>query len=205
VRVDGIALDARTLNDPIDVEPGHRVVETRLGDRTGHAEVEAQPGVVVAADVFVAAPAAIPASTPGPVSGDSTSSKGSPRPFWTARRAAGAVVAAAGAVSFGLGMAFLEVALRDQDRGRAAASGLGPSSCIGDAQPAACAALSNATSAQWQDAHVSQALVGISAVGVALGAGLFFWPEKSPAHGSAIFQPMVGPSFAGASLAGAFQ
>jgi tetratricopeptide (TPR) repeat protein len=209
VRIDGVVLDGPVLNDPIDVEAGHRVIETRLGDRTGRVEVEAKPGVVVAADVFVAAaastPATIPVGVPDPASGDSRSSRGLLRPFWTARRAGGTVVAAAGAVSFGLAMVFLEVALQDQGRARAAASGLGPSSCIGDAQPAACAALSNATSAQWQDAHVSQALVGTSAVAVALGAALFFWPEKAPAHGSAIFQPTVGPSFAGAALAGTFR
>jgi hypothetical protein len=114
VSIDGTAVDLSS--EPIDVLPGHHVVEAKLEDRRAQQEVDAPAGSVV--DVKVTVPprgsvlpsviAAASASPPPPVVAPAPAPM-SPEPsWWTGPRIAGVALGAAalGAGVTGLGFHF---------------------------------------------------------------------------------------------------
>jgi hypothetical protein len=202
--VEGVA----PLDQPIDVEPGAHLVEAHLGDGAGRAQVDAKAGVVVNAEVLVR-PASLPpaavarAEAPSVAPVDDHALEPRSPSFWSSRRIVGTVAVAAGLASVAVGAVYFGAAVRDENRATSAAAALGPSSCLGAAQPAACAAFNDATSAEWADGQTSRALVGIGAVAAVIGAALVFWPEKWHLRGISL-RPMGAPTVAGGSVAGSF-
>jgi hypothetical protein len=206
VRIEGIA----PLAQPVDVEPGAHVVEAHLGKRVGRAPVDAKAGIVVDADVFVT-PTWVPPAPTFSVQGPSvTPGYEAPAPlepqspsFWSSRRVVGAIAVAAGLASIAVGAVYFGAAVRDENRATAAAAGLGPSSCVGSAQPAACSALNDASSAEWTDGQTSRALIGLGAVAAVAGAAFVFWPERLHVRGISL-RAIAAPTVAGGSVAGSF-
>ncbi len=211
IAIDGQPVEGGApLDQPMDVEPGAHVVEAHLGDGVGRAQVDARPGVVVNADVLVtpvsvppAAMARADAPSVGPVSDHPVILEPQSSSFWISRRIVGTVAFAAGLASVAVGAVYFGAATRDENRATSAAAGLGPSSCLGAAQPAACAAFNDATSSEWTDGQTSRALIGIGAVAVVAGAALVLWPEKWRLRGISL-RPMGAPTVAGGSVAGSF-
>jgi hypothetical protein len=110
---------------------------------------------------------------------------------------------AAGLASIAVGAVYFGAAVRDENRATAAAAGLGPSSCVGSAQPAACSALNDASSAEWTDGQTSRALIGLGAVAAVAGAAFVFWPERLHVRGISL-RAIAAPTVAGGSVAGSF-
>jgi hypothetical protein len=191
VRMDAMPVEGNApLAGPVDVEPGVRVVETRLGELSGRVEVEAKEGVVVEADAFVVHPA--PTSAPSvtrielspPVRNQPLPSPGigTPRPpdsFWNTRRAVGVGMAGAGVVSMVVGSVFFASASRDESRATAAALGLGPFGCAGEMRPAACSAQDTAVSAERADGTISRVAMGLGIASIVVGTTAILWPSTS--------------------------
>jgi len=212
VTIDGVRMElVAPLAGPVDVEPGVRSVQARLGDRIGYSDVEAKPGVVVSASVFVSPQAVEPASSAsGSTAMASEPQRERPRElgptspsFWNTRRVAGAAVAGAGAVSLGVGVVFFAEALSQESRASSAAVGLGPSSCIGPSPSAACATLSDAISAQRTDAMASRVLLSVGAVAAVAGAAMLLWPESARSPTVAVV-PIVSSVGNGVRVEGRF-
>jgi tetratricopeptide (TPR) repeat protein len=208
VLVDGARVDGTApLGDPLDVEPGVRVVETRLGDRVARSEVDAKPGVVVKADVRVGPALGPPASavpTPTEAPRDRDGSEGwTPHSFWNTRRGLGAALTGVGVASLAVGVGFFVEAVSQEDRASSAAAGLGPSSCSAPAPPASCATLTDALSAQRTDAVVSRVLIGVGIVGALAGGAMLLWPEPVRTHGVAVL-PLIHPSGSEIAVEGKF-
>jgi hypothetical protein len=212
VTVDGVRMELTApLIEPVDVEPGVRGVQARLGDRIGYSDVEAKPGVVVSANVFVSPQAVQPSSS---ATGSTATASGPERErpreavltsasFWNTRRVVGAAAASAGAVSLGVGVFFFAGALSQENRVSSAAAGLGPSSCSGPSPSAACATLSDAMSAQRTDAVASRVLLTVGAVGAVAGAAMLLWPSSAPSHTVAVV-PVVSSVGNGIRVEGSF-
>jgi tetratricopeptide (TPR) repeat protein len=210
VAIDGVRIEGLApLAQPVDVEPGPHIVEAHLDDGIGRAQVDAEAAVVVDADVFVTvasvpqaplaplqAPAVAPYEASAPLEPRSPS-------FWSSRRIVGTIAVAAGLASIAVGAVYFGAAIRDENRATAAAAGLGPSSCVGSAQPAACSALNDASSAEWTDGQTSRALIGLGAVAAVAGAALVFWPERLHVRGISL-RATAAPTVAGGSVAGSF-
>ncbi len=190
VQVDGRPIDgAAPFADPIDVEPGVRVVETRLGALSGRAEVDAKAGVVVEANAFVAraspAPSMMstlsspPAAPPTPGAAALPADTPSSGTFWNPRRLVGVGVAGAGVVSLVVGGVFFAVASSDEHRATAAASGLGPSGCSGASRPPACSSQDMAVASERTDGTISRVAIGAGIAAVVAGAMVAVWPSAS--------------------------
>jgi len=173
LQIDGRPIDgAAPFAEPLDVEPGVRVVETRLGALSGRVEIDAKAGVVVGVNAFVARPASAPsmvshvssrpAEPPPPprpvaVSPAPPSSSGA---FWNPRRLAGVSVAGAGVVSLIVGGAFFALASSDERRATAAAAGLGRSGCSGLSRVSVCSAQDMAIASERTDGTISRVAIG---------------------------------------------
>ncbi len=219
VWIDGVLADGEApWAAPLDVAPGARTVEARLRDRSGHLEVEAKPGTVVAVDVPLALSAASvplapnarqsatsmgiapPAShSPAMTSGE-VRSEG--RSFWNARMIGGVVGAGAGLAALALGAFFFAQATGDEHAATSAARGLGPSACGGQEQPSGCFELRDALAAQKTDAAASRLLVGLGAASTVAGAAMILWPSPSPSAWAV--RPVLGPTEARLDLEGRF-
>ena len=190
LQIDGRPIDgAAPFSEPLDVEPGVRVVETRLGALSGRAEVDAKAGVVVEVNAFVARPASAPSMVsdvssrpaeppaPGPValSPDPASSGA----FWNPRRLAGVSVAGVGVVSLIVGGAFFALASSDERRATAAAAGLGPSGCSGPSRASACSVQDMAIASERTDGTVSRVAIGAGIAAIVVGAVVAAWPAVS--------------------------
>ncbi len=213
VQIDGTAIEGTApFADPIDVEPGVRVVETRVEDRSGRVEVDAKAGVVVEANAFVAHPSPTPAMTsavPSPTAPPSAVSPAAPAPdgpaageFWSPRRIVGASVLGAGAASVIVGGVFFALASSDEHRATAAAAGLGPSDCSGVSPAAACAAQDTAVASERTDGTISRIAIGAGIAAVVVGAVVAMWPSAST-RATAIV-PTVNQDGASLAIGGAF-
>jgi hypothetical protein len=195
VRVDQAPIERLApLADPVDVEPGPHLIETRLGDWSGRVEVDAKPGGVTEARAFVVHPA-LPAAAPGmptdlrpqaqAVLIDSPARTNSDAvavgPFWNTQRAVGVGIAGAGVASLVVGGVFYALASRDENRATSAAPpGLGPSGCAGSSRPSACVSQDMALSAERSDGAISRVAMGIGLGAVLLGGVIFAWPSSKP-------------------------
>ncbi len=150
VAVDGVMVEgAAPFDGPLDVLPGSRRIEARLGAQVAQAEVDAPPGQVVQMDLPVAAPRPEPPAPPSALEARTSATReqvgaqpsGEPlrtATWWTAPHAGAVGLAGAGAVGLALGLYFdarssgaasdaggLRSALAGQCMGPAVASGCG--------------------------------------------------------------------------------
>jgi hypothetical protein len=185
------------LGDPVDVTPGHHVVEVR-GDDALHVEAEAPAGALTRLAFAVApapraeAPLADPnpgviwsepesPTPPEPAAPAAESPAPPPAPsFWTPARSWGVAVGALGVAAGGAAVTFAVLAHQDADRASALASALGPSGC---SQSAAlgCADLASARSDQSRDHALNLVFVGVGAAALASAVTLVLWPSGSRA------------------------
>src|ERR1019366_4661055 len=188
VAVDGVVVDGPTPCDPLDVLPGRRRVEARLGTEVARAEVDARPGQVVHVDLPVATPPAPPeASSALSASTSATREQAGARPtgdpsrtttWWSAPHIGAVGLAAAGAVGLGLGLYF-------DVRSNGAASEAGSlrsalaGHCMGLAVAPECAVLRDKIA----EVHTDETLAD-----VAFAAG------ATAAVGAAVVLALVGPS-----------
>jgi hypothetical protein len=190
LQIDGKPIDgAAPFAEPLDVEPGVRVVETRLGSLSVRAEVDAKAGVVVEVNAFVAHPvpaasmasdvSSRPAEPPPPGPAALSPAPPSSGVFWNPRRLAGASVAGAGVVSLIVGGGFFALASSDEHRATAAAAGLGPSGCSGPSRASACSAQDMAVASERTDGTISRVAIGAGIAAVVAGAVLAVWPSAS--------------------------
>ena len=213
VTVDGQAL-ASVPKDPVDVMPGHHVVEARVGPRSTKRDVETTAGAVQEADIYVEGPAsAAPASAPvarsaAPAPSDRPTVHDLAMPpatpeqssFWNARRGVGVAVAGAGLVALGLSVFFDSQASSSQSQ--AVGTRLGPSDCFGSMPAPGCSSLSDAYSSQNTNATLSYLFLGVGIVGVVSGAALLLWPTSKSSSSSASLVPLVSPFGGGLQLRG---
>ena len=213
VQIDGAAIEGTApFAHPIDAEPGSRVVETRVGDRSGRVEVDAKAGVVVEANAFVAPPSPAPIMTstvPSPPVPPTAVSPAAPAPdrpaageFWNPRRIVGASVLGAGAASLIVGAVFFALASSDEHRATAVAAGLGPSGCSAPSPAAACAAQDMAVSSERTDGTISRVAIGAGIAAVVVGAVVAMWP--SAATRDVAIAPTVNPNGASLAIGGRF-
>ncbi len=213
LQIDGRPIDgAAPFAEPLDVEPGVRVVETRLGPLSGRAEVDAKAGVVVEVNALVARPASAPpmvsevssrpAEPPPPGPAAPSPDQPSSGAFWNPRRLAGVSVAGAGVVSLILGGGFFALAASDERRAMAAASGLGPSGCSGPSRPPACSAQDMAVASERTDGTISRVAIGAGIAAVVAGAVMAVWPSASTRD--VAIAPVIHSNGGGLALQGEF-
>lgn len=197
------------LATPIDVPPGHHVLET-----SGPEKLRVEADVVAGSTVrvnFIPAPRPAPTprlasptapmpDAPSPPAADQLS----PSPatsFWTGRRLWGASVAGAGAVSLLVSGVF---AVKSHDAATSAA-GLRASNTTCGSSPSGgiCTALNNAYNTQNSDATVSQVFLAAGLVAVVTGATLFLWPTSpTPSGARTAIDPFMMPHGGGFQLRG---
>lgn len=214
IAIDGVLAEgAAPFDGPLDVLPGSRHVEARLGTNVANADVEALPGQVVQVDLPVSSRAepsapsfALDASTSGPR--EQAGAQGASEPsrattWWTAPHAGAVGLAAAGTVGLGLGLYF-------EARSNGAASDAGSlrsalaGQCIGPAVASGCAVLRDKIAQVHTDetiADVAFAVGASAAVGAALVLALA-GPTAIVRTGSVQWTPRVAPGAVG--VAGSF-
>jgi len=214
VAVDGVVVEGTAPFDgPLDVLPGSREVEARLGTEVARAEVDALPGQVVQLDLSVATRPEPP--EPSSVLNASTSATreqvgaqaaGEPSrttTWWTAPHVGAVGLAAAGAVGLGLGLYFdarSNGAASDAGSLRSALAG----QCMGLAVAPGCAVLRDKIAEVHTDetvADVAFAAGATAAVGAAVVLALT-GPSAVVRTGSVQWTPKVAPGAAG--VAGSF-
>lgn len=195
------------LADPVDVPPGHHMLEAE-GLR---AEVDAAAGVVV--DASLAVPSAVqppagapPPPTPSSVPMEGPPSTGSlppappdavepsgPHGYWSPMRTWGVVVGSAGLVSLGLGAFFATQASNDGSRAASILTRTGTNGCAGPgANTPDCQSLNSAYDDQSRDHALNLVFVGVGVAGAVASAALLLWPQ--PSHStSAKAAPMLVP------------
>jgi hypothetical protein len=199
--VDGEAVEGSApFPVPVDVMPGHHVLQAILADQTARAGVDAPAGVAVAASLPIA-PAPLPPleTSPPPAAVDEpvrTSFRSEERPFWTVRREVGLGVVIAGLASTAVGVYFYTRAVDAENRGndlRAGLDALGPGAtmaCAGPMPAATCGALNDARSTQSTDVSLNYLFVGIGAASVVVGGAMLVWPSSRT---SVAIAPIVTP------------
>jgi tetratricopeptide (TPR) repeat protein len=204
----------QALQDPVDVAPGHHLVEARFGAQTVRVEVDAPAGTTVTADVKVPDPSApvgpppvAPTATqPAPVEPQAPLSE---RPgFWSIRRGVGLGVAIFGAAALVGGEIFQSQAQNEKNSAAQIRNGQPLSACSGAQVAASCASLTAAQDAQQRDATWSVVSWVTGGVGLAAGAALLLWPQSqsqsSQATIRAAVEPFSMPHGSGLQLRGEF-
>jgi hypothetical protein len=194
------------LADPIDVTPGHHVVEAS-GAETLRGEADVVAGATEHVKLLAVsrpsppAPAAASTSAPEVTAPPAPAEPTTPDrpPFWTGRRVWGLGVAAGGVLSIGLGAFFAVQTHNDATRATSILNGLGPSACA-SAQSAQCQQLQSAHDDQSRDHALNLVFVAVGAVAVATGATLLLWPQTSSSKTAIV--PVVAPQGAGLQLRG---
>jgi hypothetical protein len=209
--VDGAAAGVLPLDGPLDVLPGHHLVESRLAGTTRSMAVDVAAGQTVQATLVETAP---PAAVPGGATESmGSAAEGSAAPAsgeQPARLAPNAaklitVTAAGGAalVFAGLGVVFALRSQSDANDASALRSGQPDSSCQG-LSTGRCASLKNAVDAQSSDTALA---VGLYATAGVLAAGAvatwFLWP-KPAASARASIAPLANANAAGLQVVGSF-
>jgi hypothetical protein len=211
--LDGVDLaGSAPLADPIDVEPGHHVIEVKMAHgEMKAAQVDTVPGQVThvgfgpadgASAAVVPAPVA-PAATEAQGAG-STADREASRSIPTAKIAMTAALGGAAVVAVGLGAYFglqsrsnAETAQRYRDMN-------GQAACANSMPPSFCGAWDSAVQAQNRDATASTILyVGAGVFAASAVATWFLWPRGNRGT-SAWLLPEVGPAGAGLGAGGRF-
>jgi hypothetical protein len=205
------------LADPLDVLPGHHVVEARLvhgGART--LQVDATAGQVAhltfgSADPPAVAPAPVappvpaqPAPTEAQGSEAASPDRSSSRPVSTGKVVMTAALGGAAAVAVGLGAYFGLQSRSNANTAKGYRDANGGSACGGSMPPGYCAAWNNAIQAENRDATASDVLYiagGVFAVSAVMT--LLLWP-RGDRPASAWVLPEVGPAGAGIGAGGRF-
>jgi hypothetical protein len=219
VTVDGSPQAAVTpLVEPLDVAPGHHVIEAKLAQGTKTLSVDALAGQVahvsfVATDAVVAelppaGPNVAPPSAP-PVAAETMPAIA---PVEThspsiARNVTTSVVAGVAVAAIVFGVYFAEKSISDADTAngyRGAHPSSWCSSSAGDA--ATCGQWNDAVKAQNREATASNAFYiagGVLAAGAI--ATWFLWPKSSERSGAALWvRPELAPTMAGLGAGGSF-
>jgi hypothetical protein len=214
VAVDGVLADgAAPLDDPLDVLPGRRRVEARLGRQVTHADVEAPAGQVVHVDLPVA-PATPEAPAPSPTLAEQTSASrqevhtqaaGDSRAttWWTTPHAGAVALASVGAMGLGLGLYFdahSNALASDVSSLRSALVGR----CTGPAPATDCAVLRDKIAAVGTNETLAEVAFAASAAAAVGAAALLtlVGPGAVARTGSVQWGPRIAPGAAG--IAGAF-
>jgi hypothetical protein len=221
--VDGDATENVTpLAEPVDVTPGHHMVDVHLGAALRSLAFDAPAGQVVrvtlsSSDLAVvagappvaptSAPSAVPAGAEGPAPPALESPPvGSPQ-VSTARVVTVTALGGLAVVSAGLGV-FLALKSQDDDKtagGYRMRLGPGHSYCVGTAGSSVdCSGLNHAVHSQDVEALWSNVLYVTAGV-LAAGAVVtwFVWPKSKHTEGAWI-APIVGPGTYGLSLGAHF-
>jgi hypothetical protein len=210
--VDGKPTDAvAPLAEPLDVAPGHHVIEARLGPASKTLEVDAAAGQEAHVN-FVVADASVPAppSPTGPQGASSapppylpeTPSPSSPAPS-TPRVAAVAALGGAALVAVAVGVYLGIKSQHDADRASQLRQDAGnaSNSCVGGPASASCSDLDQTVHDQDREAIASDALyvtAGVLAAGAV--AAWFLWPKRAASHAAAVetrVSPIVSPTTVG--------
>jgi hypothetical protein len=198
ILLDGKDIGAAPLLEPIDAAAGAHRVATQ-GQARQSLDVNATAGEVtrvrlVAEDASVTAAPSAPsvvvstsALVPGTGAAAAVDEGSTPRPFWTTRRTAGAIVAGAGAAALAAGIVFALHAQSDRDDAAAVRASLGRSACR-DAASSGCSDLSTSYDALDRD----RALSAVFLTALVAGAALVFWPD---AAGTRQARARLVPSF----------
>jgi hypothetical protein len=214
VAVDGVVVEGSTpLDAPLDVLPGRRRVEARLGTEVARAEVDARPGQVVHVDLPVAAPpeppepssalSASPSATRGPAGAPPAGEPSRATTWWTAPHVGAVGLAAGGAAGLGLGLYFdsrSNGAASEASSLRSALAG----ACLAPAAAPECAALRDKIAQVHTDetiADVAFAAGATAAVGAAVVLALG-GRSAVVRTGSVRWTPKIAPGAAG--VAGSF-
>jgi hypothetical protein len=207
--VDGEAVEGSApFPVPVDVMPGHHVLQAILADQTARAGVDAPAGVAVVTNLAIA-PAPLPpldTSPPAavgepPAAPARSSFRFEERPFWTVRREIGLGAVVVGLASTALGVYFYTQAIDAENRGNDLRTGLGPSSCVGPAPASTCGALNDARSTQSTDVTLNYLFVGIGAASLVAGGAMLVWPSS---RASVAIAPVVTPLGGGLHVRGEF-
>jgi hypothetical protein len=207
--LDGNAAGVVPVDGPLDVLPGHHVVESHFGGSTRSIAVDVAAGQTVQAALAETNPPEPPHGATEPMGSPETAppvlpsaeepqrASLNPAKVITVTAIGGAAVIAAG-----LGVVF---AIRSQSDAKDANNlrgGQGDASC----QPSTtgrCASLKNAVDAQSSDTSWAvgwYATAGVLAAGAV--ATWFLWPNARSARATLV--PLTGPSTAGLTLLGTF-
>ncbi len=205
VAIDGVVVEgAAPFDGPLDVLPGRRQAEARLGAEIARAEVDALPGQVVQLDLSVASRPELPAASSALDSRSSTTRDQAvgerPRTttWWTAPHAGALGLAAMGAVGVGLGFYFdarSNAAASDADSLRSALAG----QCGGAAVAPECAVLRDKIAEVHTDEAISEVAFAAGATAV-VGAAVMLalaGPRAVVRTGSVQWTPRIGPGAAG--------
>jgi len=194
------------IADPIDVTPGHHVIESS-GSEKLRAEVDAFAGSTEHVRLFASAPPPAPAAAPTSAPEAIPPAAEQPRApvdgstFWTGRRVWGVGFAGAGAVSIGLGAFFAVQAQNSANRATSILGGLAPTACA-SSQSAQCQQLQSAHDDQSRDHTLNLVFVTVGVAAMVAGAALFLWPQSSPSKTAIV--PVFAPQGAGLQLRGDF-
>jgi hypothetical protein len=211
VAVDGVLVDAAApLDTPVDVMPGTRQIEARLGVQTAHVEVDAVPGRIVEVDVPIAssgqevavAPAAsgpiVPPKPERPRSGVVLEQPLGTTSWWTTPHAVAVGLAGTAAVGVGFGIYFAAASQSAASDANALRAGI-PGECAAGASSAACRALSDKIDTVRQEEALKWVGFG---VGAAAGVGaavllLVSGRDLSVRTGGVRWTPMLSPGVSG--------
>lgn len=207
--------------DPIDVVPGHHLVEARLGSQSKSIGVEAVPGQTVVADfrgpnaLAPAAPSNPGATAPQANGEPSTPPAPAPPPpdrttgggVSTARIVTVAVVGGTAVVAAGLGLGWGMASNSENSHANDLRTQIGSASCLGPNAPSQCATLASTTSAQHTNYQLSTAMwITGGVLAVSAAALWFLWPKSSPSGSATTVHvvPTAGAGSAGVVAIGSF-
>jgi hypothetical protein len=208
------------LADPLDVKPGHHVVEAKMTQGgTKAASVDVTPGQIAHVTLAADAPAPAPVAAPAPIAPagrnpatteaqgtDATpvTEGGQSSRTSTAKVVLTVTFVGAAAAAAGLGAYF---GLQSRDNANTAAGDrqtYGQSACGGSAPPSYCGTWDKAVQTENRDAMVSNILyIGAGVFAVSAVVTWFLWP-KGGRSASAWVLPTVGPAGAGVGAGGRF-
>ena len=211
------AIGTAPLMDPVDVLPGHHVVEAKTAGGTAKtSDVDAIAGQLVHVTFAADAPAPVavsPGTAGAPASPAPTESQAlSPappdvpqtaQPFWTPRTITATVLVGGAAVAAGFGVFFGLESQSNQSTAEGYAH-LGRSYCTITPSAKECVPWNDAVNAQNRDAIISNVLYftgGVLAVGAL--ASWFIWPKHGHAK-TAWVAPEVERGGVGVGAGGSF-
>jgi hypothetical protein len=192
---------AASLKDPVEVMPGHHVVEASVGQRSARKDVDANAGTTVQVDIRVEASAekhglepptarSTPESMPPPRAALAAPPGG--ESWWTPSHTVAVALSAATVAGLGLGIYFEaanQAAGQDVSRLRAAMGGL----CTPQGAGPQCGQLRDKIDSGRQDAtagEVAYAITGAAAIGAAIA---WFVSEQShPTSRGMALAPSIG-------------
>jgi hypothetical protein len=208
--VDGVAAGVVPVDGPLDVLPGHHVVESRFSGTARSVAVDVAAGQTVQATLAETTPAPAPGGATEPM-GAAAEASGTPaaseQPVRTAPNAAKFItvtaVGGAALVFAGLGVMYALRSQSDANDASALRGGLADSSCQSSSD-GRCASLRSAVQAQSSDTTLA---VGFYTTAGVLAAGAIatwlLWP-KPAANVHAAVAPLASTSSAGLQLIGTF-